>query len=358
MQFDDIARMFRHIAEYYRDTHKRMDFVWHGGEPLLLKPDSYYTIRELQHEAFDDFGIEFTNSVQTNLTILNDRIIDLFKHFFHHIGVSIDIFGDQRVTITGKPSQDRVLKNMQQLREVGIIFGCITVLSKQTYRYIEDIYQFFIDIGVSFRLLPIYRTGYEHQQDSLALSEEEIVHALKKAVDMWFTSCSNIQVRPIQDYVVNVIRRLSGGAVQRHFYNKRSSEVVYIVDTDGSLYSNADAYDESLCHGNIFENAMPALRRSEGYMRAVGNAELRMESTCHACKFHGACSGYFMGEATPEQRYVDEYGHVRCAIVEPLQEYIEGLFVQANMVDGDGHLLSAKQLGRELSAPASGAFLG
>lgn len=59
-----------------------MDFVWHGGEPLLIEPQYYKSLEKLQHEAFDSVDIPFTNSIQTNLTILNENIIDLLKNFF------------------------------------------------------------------------------------------------------------------------------------------------------------------------------------------------------------------------------------------------------------------------------------
>jgi len=38
MSLHDLFRMFQHIADYYSDNPKRMDFVWHGGEPLLRLP--------------------------------------------------------------------------------------------------------------------------------------------------------------------------------------------------------------------------------------------------------------------------------------------------------------------------------
>ena len=50
-------------------------------------------------------------------------------------------------------------------------------------------------------------------------------------------------MRPIRDYVINAIRFLHINAVDLHYYDKREAEVVFIVDTDGGLYSNGDAYD-------------------------------------------------------------------------------------------------------------------
>jgi len=44
MRLEDLRIMFRHIAEFYAARPKRMDFVWHGGEPLLIEPTYYSNI--------------------------------------------------------------------------------------------------------------------------------------------------------------------------------------------------------------------------------------------------------------------------------------------------------------------------
>ena len=63
------------------------------------------------------------------------------------------------------------------------------------------------------------------------------------------------------------------------------------------------------------------MRSSVGYQQSVDECDHRIAAVCHACKFHGACSGYFIGEATPEQRY-EENGRLVCSVVQPVQEYI------------------------------------
>jgi len=215
---------------------------------------------------------------------------------------------------------------MQRLLDAGIPFGCITVLSRATAPYAQAIYEFFEEIDTSFRLLPIYRTGYPHQQDTLSLTDNEIVEVFEKIVDLWLQSDSSIQVRPIQDYLIHVVAKL-GGAERRNYYDKLADEVVYIVEPDGSLYSVADPPDESLCHGNIFQDSLFTLKHSSGYLRAVDAARTRLMQACSDCQFYGICSGYFMGEATPEQRCTTQDGQVRCGVARPVQEYIERVLV-------------------------------
>jgi len=330
MSLEQLEAMFRNIASYYEARPRRMDFVWHGGEPLLIEPEYYFKIFEVQEKHLRERGIDFTNSVQTNLTHLTPRVLKFLKSgTIANVGVSLDLFGDQRVNVGGKPSQPTVLRNMQALIDEGISFGCITVLSKLTAPYIDLIYEFFEEIDTSFRLLPIYRTGYPNQQDGLALTDEEIVSVFKRAAQLWLQSDSSIQVRPIQDYVANVVGKMSSSHRQNR-YDKLADEVVYIVQPDGKLYSVADPPDEALCHGNIFESSLGELKRTPGYLRAVEEASLRMEDACSDCEYFGVCSGYFMGEATPEQRETREGHRVRCGVAKPVQQYIEQLLIETN----------------------------
>lgn len=346
MQPDELARMFENIGDAFAGCGRRMDFVWHGGEPLLLGEAFYRQVRELQEAHLTPRGVRFTNSVQTNLRSLKEPHLALLEGFFDHVGVSLDVFGDQRVDRRGQPVQDAILRNMQTLLDRGIRFGCITVLSRANVAQIASIYDFFLEIDTSFRLLPIYRTGYAGQQDGLALHPHEIVAAYRVAVDRWMSSSSSIQVRPIQDYITNVVRWLDRSRRRTRLYDKRGGEVVYIVDTDGSLYSNADAYDPTLRHGNLFSDRLGDMKASAGYLRALAAAEQRMQQACSGCRYHGACSGYFCGEATPEQRHLDDQGRMGCAVAQPIQAYIEQVLYETGLADPVQGLRDADALAR------------
>lgn len=321
MQLHQLEAMFINIASFYKNKNKRMDFVWHGGEPTLLGKKYYQDILELQDRVLTSEGIEFTNSVQTNLVKLNDDVIWLFKNFFSHIGVSLDLFGGQRIYITGKDSQKTVLENMQKLKDLGIRFGCITVLSKATVNKIKEIYEFYEEIDTSFRLLPIYRTGYEGQQENNALSGDEIVDSFISVFDKWMHSDSNIQVRPIQDYIIHAIRAKQPEG-RRYYYDKSSSEVLFIVDTDGCLYSNADAYNSKYAYGNIFNHNLSLTDKLFTVSESINESKKRMNHTCKRCDLFGACSGFFMGEATPEQRIFNNSGKLECVVPYRVQNHI------------------------------------
>jgi uncharacterized protein len=322
MSLGQLEQMFEHIAAYYRGSGKRMDFVWHGGEPLLIEAAYYAEIAGMQRRILGGAALDYRNNVQTNLTRLSGETLALLKGFFDGVGVSLDVFGDQRVNIAGRPIEALVKRNLQILKGEGIAFGCISVLSRKNVDHVEDIYRFVEEHGQSVRFLPIYRTGFPGQQEGLALSDAEICDAYRRLVDLWLAAEQPIRLRPLEDHLANVIRKLTTGS-ERTYYDKLADEVVYIVGTDGALYSSSDAYVAELCHGNIFEDSLSAIKRSESYARAVGASRGRMKAACEPCGFFGSCPGFFMAEATEDQRTYDEHGDLICGVARPIQEYIE-----------------------------------
>ncbi|MFM2080672.1 MAG: hypothetical protein RLZZ219_1354 [Cyanobacteriota bacterium] len=334
MSIDEAASMFTNIASYYAGRGKKMDFVWHGGEPLSIPISHYRNIFRVQEEILAAHSISYTNTIQTNLTLLNDESLAAFKEgLFAQIGVSVDVFGDQRLTESGVQAQDRVLRNMQRLEDAGVDYGCITVLSQANLGRLGDIYTFFEDIDRSFRVLPIYRTSFAGQHDANSVSNAEILSAYKLLFERWLSSDSYIQVRPIQDYITNVIRHIERERLERRCYQKEGGEIVYIVDTDGGLYSNADAYDPDFCYGNLFEQPLGDLFAGAGYRRSLVAAERRLQEACSGCDFFGACSGYYLAEATPEQRSLDAQGRHRCEVIRPFLQYVEARLHELNLVE-------------------------
>src|SRR5262249_7114514 len=149
----------------------------------------YEAIGELQREIFAD-RIAYQNVVQTNLTVLTDKHIDHLRsnRFFKGLGISFDVYGDQRVDIKGRQRQDTVLKNIERLMEAEVSFGAIPVLARNTLPHARAIYRFFDTLGIQFRFLPFYLSASDPQINVHALTFEEIVGTLNSIFDDWLVS--------------------------------------------------------------------------------------------------------------------------------------------------------------------------
>jgi uncharacterized protein len=202
MPLDKIVQFFVNARNYAVSNEiETLLFIWHGGEPLLVKNDYYDCIGQLQGEIFGD-ELEYRNSVQSNMTVLTADHLQRFKDrtFFSSLGVSFDVYGDQRVDTNGKLRTDTVISNMQKLMEAEVPFGGICVLAANTLDEVESIYSFYDELGVACRFLPFYRSANEDQVGEHSLSREEIVSGFNRLFDMWLASDNATPVEPIDSY--------------------------------------------------------------------------------------------------------------------------------------------------------------
>jgi len=297
-----IASVFRNIAKSrIAQEAAGIEFIWHGGEPLMVPLPIYEEIAAIQHDVFSA-DPRLTNVLQTNLTILTDRHLDFLKsgRFFHEIGVSFDVYGGQRVDSRGHQRQERILANMERLTIAGIPFSAIAVLCRSNLDQVRDIYAFYDRRGLPFRLLPIDSESYEGQGQRHGVTGDEIVAAMNDLLSAFLMSPRATPVEPIDSYLDYATRALKG----RHdaFYDKGSEESILVLDRDATLYGEADAYRPEGRYGNLAEESLDDCFASPERQAQVTAAAARQDRFCNSCPHYGACPGYFVGDAQPLQR--------------------------------------------------------
>lgn len=299
----DFTRLFDVLSEIEEAFSSQMKFCWHGGEPLLLPRTFYEDAFEAQSTAF---GAPRFNMIQTNLFRLSDEDLSKLK-MMDHVSISFDVFGGKRINRQGTDSMHRVVDNMDRLRAEQIEFGAISVLTRKTLKHTGDIFRFFNQAGLSFRLLPYYREGTSPQTSEYAVSVEERNEAMLGLLDLFMQNSSGIKVFPLEDYINVALSVCSGSAGGRH-YEKRHRENVLMVDTNGDVYSPGTAFLAEYCYGNLYRDNGQSIVGSTGRMRAIERCESLLQNECAQCEYFGHCSGYFIGEQTNlEQTLGNDY---------------------------------------------------
>ncbi|MBU1129457.1 MAG: radical SAM protein, partial [Nanoarchaeota archaeon] len=100
---------------------KTSNWIWHGGEPLLMGVDFFKEIQKIQ-KFYEKKGNEFYNGIQTNGTLINNEILDFIeKANDFDVGLSIDgpekIHNRTRIYSNGKGSFKKVLKATKSIKE-------------------------------------------------------------------------------------------------------------------------------------------------------------------------------------------------------------------------------------------------
>ncbi|MEP7101985.1 MAG: cyclophane-forming radical SAM/SPASM peptide maturase GrrM/OscB [Burkholderiales bacterium] len=126
--------------------------VWHAGEPLAM-PVSFYDEAIAAIESEIGAHCELTHSIQTNATLIDDAWCALFKRHRIAVGVSIDgpraLHDAHRRTRAGKGTFDRVARGIALLREHGVPFHAIAVVTDATFTDPDGFCAFFEAQGIT-----------------------------------------------------------------------------------------------------------------------------------------------------------------------------------------------------------------
>lgn len=127
---------------------RTIEIVWHSGEPMSLGVRRFTELLA----PFEDLrrrGV-VKHEMQTNATLVSNAWCDLIKTYDVGIGVSIDGPGDMsghRIDRSGRPVLSRVMKGVERLRQNGIPFTTISVVSCDTIEQPDMLLDFLRGIG-------------------------------------------------------------------------------------------------------------------------------------------------------------------------------------------------------------------
>jgi len=333
MSFELWAQLLQSVREYHERQMMRLGrkletrIIWHGGEPTLLPLNYFERVLALQREILGSALVEggqIKNTMQTNLYSIPAEKIDFFAQHGIQFGVSLDVIGGVRLDARSAETEDRVVANMDRLRERGIRFGAITVLAGHTHRNIVAIYNFYETLGMSFRVLPLFDAPLNTPDASFALTAKQTIKALCRLFRHWIRRTNRVVVRPLDEYTYAVYLKMIGRAQPR--YNRRVSEWALLVNTDGAVYQVMDAYDTTLAHGNLHAELFQTMIESPLYETSLQRDEALFQRHCAPCQFRGACTSLPLYESKR-----NDIPAGRCSIAHDVMAYIESYFRENNV---------------------------
>ncbi|MBR1782671.1 MAG: anaerobic sulfatase maturase [Bacteroidales bacterium] len=135
-----------------------VQFVWHGGEPLLTGLEFFRKAVEFQRKYAD--GKKVFNSIQTNGTLLNAHWARFFRENNFLVGLSLDgpqdIHDRYRLDRGDAPTFSRVMAGLKLLREQGVEFNTLSTVNRAGEGRGAEVYQFLKETGSRYmQFLPV-----------------------------------------------------------------------------------------------------------------------------------------------------------------------------------------------------------
>jgi uncharacterized protein len=318
-EYDQLLKDFDLI---YEDK-DHLKLIFHGGEPLLIKPSNIDRLCTDLSNNFDDISY----SIQTNGTLINDETIDVFKKHDFKVGLSLDGCNEQqncqRIFPGGKNSFDAVMSKIKLLKDNDVRLGIIMSIAKQHEGCEQEIYDFIANNDLKVNIRPVF--GDSTVDKSTIMTPEEYATFFNNMFDLWFNDekerVDTNQVTELYDVLKDVLvdnyRKRSCSTSGNCFKNFIS------LDVDSNLYACNRLYgDPRFYYGNLKKDSIHNIRLNYENLANIRN-NLIEGGSCALCDLHDKCHGGCPAEA------IRVYGDIGapspiCKIKKLTREHIKG----------------------------------
>lgn len=282
---------------------ERLTIVWHAGEPTVVGIEYYEEAFKLIDEMLPS-NITYHHCFQTNATTINDRWCDLIKKWDVKVGVSVDgpknIHDKHRVSRNGKGSHDIVQRGMDKLKEHGIYYYTISVVTKDSLDHAQEIFDYLLENGVSFAGFNIEESEGVHINSSLEENgcNEKVLNFFKKLNELSIHSNSKLEIRELNYAYLSIMYWQKNHQVRTYNGQEISPFRIINVDTKGhfSTYSpellGANLKDgEKFEFGNVMTTSFKDAAQTDKFLAIFETIRKGVNKCRKTCDYYSLCGG-------------------------------------------------------------------
>lgn len=302
--------------------------AWHAGEPLAL-PVDWLDAACARLEAGARAGQRLRFGVQTNAMPVDDAWIELFRRRDFSVGVSIDgprdLHDANRVDRRGTGTFDRTMAGIARLREAGLPFDVIAVLSDASLDEADRLFDFFAGLGAKSIGFNIEEIEGPHVHSSL---DRAGVDARYRQFLQHFLIRHAEAGEPFRLRALEQVRSAAGkaGAGCGNTPNRPLSILTIAQDGGMStfcpeLIGTPDRHYADFVFGNVTEDGPDALLRNVAFRRLRRDIEAGRRQCARTCGYYDLCRGGAPGNKYFETgRFdVDETLYCRLAVKQTVE---------------------------------------
>ena len=292
----------------------RVDYVWHGGEPLICGIDYFKNIIECQ-QKYKRKDLEINNSIQTNGSLLSNQFIKFFKQNNFSISISIDGPGECNGL---RQSTKRVIENIDSAQKAGLRLSSLSVIHTLNCDHQVEMYEFFKSKKIPMKFNPIFNDGSAKDNPQYLLEVKNYVDSLKTLYDHWLIDQTAVPVDPLDQYLR---MKLEG----------RGTDCIYGsclyhwigIDHDGDIYPCGRSYTLDHRIGSISEiNHISDIFKQDNFIDILKKSIVRRSLCQHVCGLYGICNGGCNNSALIENGGIDMNGGFLCMVLKEFFEYV------------------------------------
>ncbi|MUJ27383.1 anaerobic sulfatase maturase [Aliivibrio fischeri] len=270
-----------------------IDFIWHGGEPMMKGVAFYQTAIELQQAHQSTAPIQ--NTIQTNGTLINERWAAFFAQHNFMVGISIDgpqLINDiARIDKSGNSSFERTMRGIQHLKQQNVEFNTLTVINNKSYKHGKAIYRFLKENGSTYLQ---FQPCIDHEMDrrfdyDWTLTGKQWGEFLCNVFDEW--AANDIGKIYVQ-FFENCLMILMGHQSQMCHHAETCGQQL-MIESNGDVFSCDHYAYNNYKIGNINDNnaSLAQMVNSPEQMLFGQNKHDSLNQKCLRCDFKPLCNG-------------------------------------------------------------------
>lgn len=292
----DACRVLSQVMDYNDRHHANTLVVWHGGEPTLMGTSFFRAVFEFTEQAQTTVPVRHT--VQTNGTLLDDDLLDLFAQ--HKVSISASVDGPPeyhdriRRSLSGTPSHAKAIEGLLRAQKWGVDVGVLMSIGTSNARYVRGMFQFCKEHSFSLGLNPI-TADFHSDHHGTEVSAEVYLDACLDAFDLWFYQDSPIiQVNPGYGVVALLLSR---ARLSDCFLSENCQQHFISVGPEGDVYPCNRFYGlDAYRFGNLLREDIDSVLASP--VRAgILSRDANRIGQCSRCEIRAFCNGGCMHHA-------------------------------------------------------------
>lgn len=265
-------------------------FAFQGGEPTAVGLSFFRDF--VTHVASRLQRQRVSYAIQTNgLAVADDPAwAKLFSEHHFLVGVSVDgsreIHDHLRPDVEGKGTYARVMKAISRLRNAGVEFNVLTVLTSELARHSQQAFRFLVREHIDYVQFIPCLPGLGERANAFSLAPHEFASFYRLLLDQWLRELKRgnyISIGLFDD-----IMAMSLGSYPTQCGMLGSCAPQFVVEANGDVYPcDFYALDEWRC-GNVVNDSLEDLVLSEAARRFLAEPR-RACASCATCSFEGMC---------------------------------------------------------------------
>lgn len=294
---------------------KHCSFVFQGGEPSLIGLPFYERfVAEVKRLNTEGASIHY--AFQTNGMHIDDAWALFFKQNNFLVGVSFDgsprLHDMHRFDGQGKKSARSVLDGIALLREHGVDFNLLSVVTNELAQNVDLMWQYMIGHGHRYLQFIPCMESLDSDGRKPFLTAENYSLFLKRLFDLWYEAWQKGDPVSIR-FFDNLVGMLAG-------YPPESCDmagicsVQYVVESDGTVFPCDFYCDDASVLGNILTDEFSVLDERRALLRFIEDSPNTIDA-CEQCPWRVLCRGGC-------KRYRREEGYRFCSTMQDFFPYV------------------------------------